>query len=133
MFLKVVRLGTVPNFGRLVIDDLLTCDTLEDEDRFLEAGGIKVPGQTAIPRGTYRVDVTWSPKFGKLLPEVLEVPGFKGIRIHGGVDEEDTEGCILVGLKSGNQLSHGIDTSNKVRKILQAALGRGEEITLEVL
>ena len=50
-----------------------------------------------IPAGTYDVRVSWSPRFKCLLPEVLNVPGRTGIRIHSGNYPKDTSGCILVG------------------------------------
>lgn len=57
----------------------------------------KIPKQTAIPAGRYRLATTWSVRFQEKLPEVKNVPGFTGIRIHAGNGPEDTEGCILVG------------------------------------
>lgn len=71
--------------------------TCEDEDRLLESGGVKVPGETAIPRGKYRVILSYSNRFQRTMPEVLEVPGFEGIRIHGGNTVADTHGCPLLG------------------------------------
>lgn len=73
--------------------------SLEDADRKLEAGGIKVPGQTAIPKGRYRITLDWSPKRNALVPYLLDVPQFIAIQIHGGNRPEDTEGCILLGRK----------------------------------
>ena len=57
----------------------------------------KIPGETAIPRGTYRVFYTWSNHFQKKLPELVLVPGYEGVRIHTGNTDKDTEGCLILG------------------------------------
>lgn len=72
------------------------CYTLEDVVR--PFGALKVLGETAIPAGRYRVDLTWSDRFGWLVPEILGVPDFSGIRFHGGERPADTKGCPLVGM-----------------------------------
>lgn len=69
--------------GHLYADGAYVCDTLEDPVRDLTREK-KVPGQTAIPAGTYDVVVNISPKFRRLLPRLLRVPGFEGILIHRG-------------------------------------------------
>ena len=73
------------------------CDTLEPPWRDYKGGELKVPRKSAVPEGTYPVVVTKSKKFGKYLPLLVGVPGFKGVRIHSGNTVNDTEGCILVG------------------------------------
>jgi acetolactate synthase regulatory subunit len=49
-----------------------------------------------IPAGTYPVERTWSPKFKKFLPEILDVPDRFGIRMHRGTKPEHSQGCILL-------------------------------------
>ena len=73
--------------------------TCEDQDRLLESGAEKVKGETAIPRGKYRVIISFSNRFQRMMPEVLDVPGFAGVRIHGGNTVKDTEGCPLLGME----------------------------------
>lgn len=86
--------GTEYTIGKLYIDGHYLCDTLEDTVR----NGVKIAGKTAIPAGTYQVKKTMSPRFKKILPEILNVPGFTGVRIHAGNTAADTDGCLLLGL-----------------------------------
>lgn len=78
--------------GELSVDGTFQCFTLEDKVR-----SVKIHGKTAIPAGIYEVTITFSDKFRKPLPLLLNVPNFAGIRIHSGNKAADTEGCILVG------------------------------------
>ena len=82
--------------GELWLQDEFQCYTLEDTVRKL-----KIPHVTAIPAGQYEVVMTLSSRFQRILPEILNVPFFTGIRIHGGNKPEDTDGCILVGQNQG--------------------------------
>jgi hypothetical protein len=90
--------------GHLFINDEYFCDTIEDKDRGLddsmtesEIKKIKIKGKTAIPTGEYKLTIDYSPHFGKNCFHILNVKGFDGIRIHSGNDEEDSEGCLIVG------------------------------------
>lgn len=95
MIVKIVRTFKGPEYtiGKLYIDGQYFCDTLEDTIR-----KEKIAGKTAIPAGKYKVKKTYSPRFKKQLPEILNVPNFFGVRIHAGNTAKDTEGCILLGL-----------------------------------
>ena len=57
---------------------------------------MKIKGKTAIPAGKYEVVVTMSNRFKRLMPLLLDVEGFDGIRIHGGNSHDDTDGCLLI-------------------------------------
>lgn len=83
--------------GRLSIDHDFFCFTLEDPPR-----SVKIQHVTAIPAGRYPVYLTYSPRFGKILPLIDRVPGFEGIRIHPGNSAKDTDGCVLVGWRRGD-------------------------------
>lgn len=91
--------------GELFVNGVFLCYTLEDKDRGLKDTDpieyislTKVHSKTAIPYGTYPSLFSMSNRFQRVLPEVLNVPGFKGIRIHAGNTSVDTEGCILLGM-----------------------------------
>lgn len=125
--------------GRLYIDGILECSTLEDQVREIEGQPVglwKIHGETAIPRGTYQVVVTYSNRFKRQLPLLLNVPGFEGVRIHPGNTAADTEGCILVGADDGNWQDAWLGSSkiafNKLFPKIQIALGRGEQVWLTV-
>ena len=99
MIIEIIRDGAgEPNYGQMYLDGALIGQTLEDPDRHLEDGGEKTYGDTAIPRGRYRVILTFSHRFQKLMPEILGVHQFTGVRIHGGNTTVDTLGCPLLGL-----------------------------------
>jgi len=83
--------------GALYVDSVWFCWTLEDVVR-----DVKIPHETAIPFGVYPVTLSLSARFKIELPEVLNVPGFTGIRIHAGNTNKDTDGCVLVGLGRGH-------------------------------
>ncbi len=115
--------------GKLYIDDVLICDTLEDAYRGDDLKYKKVAGQTCIPCGQYEVRMTESPKFKRVLPEIINVSFFTGIRIHNGSTNKDTQGCILVGKKQKDGvLINSRDTLN----YLVNSLSMNKPITLDV-
>jgi hypothetical protein len=120
--------------GIMDIDGVRMGYTCEDVDRHLEQGGTKIPGKTAIPRGTYPVIMSFSNRFQKALPELLDVALFDKIRIHGGNSAADTEGCILLG---GTLIPAGVANCavpvQRVVALLEAAEERGEKSTVEVM
>jgi hypothetical protein len=99
MEIEVVRdtLTDKSSVGSIYVDGLWHCHSLEDRVR----SGPKVQGQTAIPCGRYEVVIDYSNRFKRLMPHILEVPGFTGIRIHKGNTDKDVEGCIAVGAIRG--------------------------------
>jgi len=122
--------------GKLFVNDAYFCDTLEDKDRGLtqsmslsEIRKLKVQDETAIPTGTYKVTVTVSPRFGRLLPRLNDVPGFDGILIHRGNTDKDTSGCILVG---ENKVVGGLINSTLHESKLVELLKSEKDIVIEV-
>lgn len=135
MKLRVERLWKKPAYtvGRLFVDGKLFCDTLEDTVRDL-SNEKKVYGKTAIPYGKYKVVYNWSPKFGRNLPRLLNVPAFEGILIHPGNTADDSAGCILVGRNTEvGRLTESRYTSDKLNVLIEDAQRRGESITIEIV
>jgi hypothetical protein len=127
--------------GTLYIDGVRFCDTIEDTDRGLtqdmsiaEILPIKVMHRTAIPTGTYNVIVNWSPSKKRMLPRLLDVPGFDGILIHRGNTADDSSGCIIVGEnKVKGKVINSTGYEFKSVELLANAQERGDEITIEIV
>lgn len=112
--------------GRLSIDGEDFCWTLEDAVRT----GPKVYGKTAIPAGTYAVKLTMSPRFARILPLLIDVPGFDGVRIHPGNTAADTEGCLLVGTgRTNDAITGSRDAFNALMARLEHAAGIEIEVS----
>ena len=93
------------------------CYTLEDKERL-----VKIKGETAIPTGKYTVIVTMSPRFKKELPLIINVPNFNGVRFHGGNNENDSEGCLLLGMvRHSNAISNCAPAVALVTKMIKEA------------
>ena len=127
--------------GRMEINGRYFCDTLEDTDRGLresmtedEIAALKVKGATAIPTGTYRIDMqTRSPRFGRVLPRLVSVKGYAGVLIHSGNTAADTEGCILVGEnRERGKVLNSRATLEHLLVFLRAAQAKGEDIELTI-
>lgn len=115
--------------GTISCDGVPVCVSLEDRIR---APGVKVPGQTAIPPGRYQVIVSWSERFKRELPLLLDVPMFRGIRIHPGNTAADTEGCILVGIDRGDdQVFRSREAFGRLFPRIVAAVAR-EKVWIEI-
>jgi len=110
--------------GDLFVDGVFFCHTLEDEKR---ADGLKVYGETAIPSGTYNVILSVSNRFKRLMPLLLDVPMFKGIRIHGGNTSKDSHGCPLVAFNTDYKKIWGT-----AEKKLTAKLKEADFITISI-
>ena len=111
--------------GKLYLNGVYFCDTLEDKNRDLNKNGIfdgsekKVYSETCIPFGQYKVIINQSPRFKRLMPRLLNVPHFDGILIHNGVTEKNSAGCILVGSYDGQKLVRSKEIFNKLFEIMK--------------
>jgi hypothetical protein len=138
MKLLLERDVKAPTFtlGRLHVNQIRQFYTCEDAVR--QVAGVpveewKIKGETAIPTGVYRIVVNHSNRFKKKLPQLLDVKGFEGIRIHSGNTKADTEGCILVGT---HRTKEGVANSRFACEVLQneieRAIARGEVVTIQI-
>lgn len=125
--------------GRLLLNGKPWLYTLEDEVREIPGRPVsewKIPKVTAIPRGRYRVILSRSPRFGRVLPEVLNVPGFIGIRFHRLNTAQQSEGCIGVGKSDGNDkdawLGNSAVAEGELVAALQEAINSGRQCWLTV-
>ena len=139
LLVKRFEFGTNYTIGKMYVNDaaLPTCFTLEDRVREIPDVSVwqwKIPKETAIPVGIYKVVIDHSDHFNRELPHILDVPGFTGVRIHQGNSDKDTEGCILVGKywPGGDWISNSALAYVEVAYEIKQALDRGEEVTIEV-
>lgn len=140
LLLRRLHLFDECTIGDLFINGRRECYVLEDTVR--EQPGVpveqwKVPGKTAIPAGRYPVVIDYSNRFKKMMPHILDVPGFSGIRIHSGNTAADTEGCLLTGLTWNTDKPDWVGHSRAAFEMffdeLELALHAGQEcwITIE--
>lgn len=149
MRITVVRIAQRKTYtiGKLYVDGVYCCDTLEDCDRGLDTSmseseirNKKVMHQTAIPTGLYKVDLdTFSQRFGNVtfyrntcggrLPRLLNVKGFEGVLIHCGNTPSDTSGCILVGY---NKVVGKVINSQEAFKKLYNRIWNAKNLYIEI-
>ena len=134
MKIRVVReiFSDTYTHGRLYVDGVFQCYTLEDKDRFLELPqNEKVPGESAIPIGEYKLIIDLSRRFGRIMPHVLDVPRFEGVRIHSGNTSQDTEGCLLVGnVRNRDRVTDSRAAFTSLMDKLEDAYERGQSINI---
>lgn len=126
--------------GNLCVDGVFFCNTLEDTVRdinkngIFDCGEIKIYGETAIPYGEYEIKVTYSPKFKRELPLLLNVPCFEGIRIHRGNTHRDTLGCIIVGEnKKKGMVMNSTQYEIKLVSLLKNEQNKNKKITIKII
>ena len=136
--------------GNWYVSGRKLCNSLEDTDRGLlqsmptgKINQIKIKGATAIPKGTYTVvmsvspkfkDRVWARKYDGLTPEILKVKGFSGVRIHPGNRASDTDGCPLIGDNTAvGRLTNSTKRYYELMEKLMPAWEKGEELILEIV
>ena len=134
MNIEVIRkyLGKDYTVGDLYINGEWFCNTIEDTVRALPSTCPytsknipcrcpgKVANKTAIPEGIYKIIVDYSTRFDRFLPSILNVPHFIGIRIHNGVNQNNSSGCIIVGINSiKGQVTNSTFYMNKLTNLLK--------------
>lgn len=129
---EVYKTGIDYTISKLYIDTVYQCYIMEDVMRKQ-----KVFGKTAIPRGIYDIVITESTRFKRLLPLLVDVENYSGVRIHPGNIPEDTEGCLLPGLNTGMVKGEfGVLQSREAFEMLfkkiQTAFDKEEHITIEL-
>ena len=89
--------------------------------------------ETAIPYGTFKVIVNYSPKFKRELPRLLNVPYFEGILIHNGATQNNSSGCIIVGKNTEvGKVTNSTFYMNNLTALLKAELDKGNSITITI-
>ncbi len=127
LLLKRDLLNESYTLGELYIDGVHFCYTVEDRVRPV---GEKVFGETAIPYGIYKIIVNMSNRFKVLMPLLLNVPNFDGVRIHFGNTENDTNGCVLIGTV---RIPNGVGLSRDCFKRFMKRIEGQKDITIEIV
>jgi hypothetical protein len=140
MMLKLVREKSRGDatLGRLFVNNVFQCYTLEDVVREVKGKPVsawKLARKTAIPSGSYTVTLNMSNRFKRVMPLLLEVPGFAGVRIHAGNSAADTEGCLIVGASrvGYSRVGQSRLAYDRLMALLTAATSRKEKLVIEVV
>ena len=140
LLLKRTALRDTYTIGKLYVDGQYWCDILEPPVRDLNKNGIfdngekKVPGNSAIPYGTYDIVVNISPKFKRLLPRLLNVPHFEGVLIHRGNAVKDTQACLLPGEnRVVGKVLNSTYWEKRITEHLLEAQDRNEDIKIKIV
>lgn len=111
------------DFFTNIIEDQIR--DLNNDGDLNDPGEKKVYGKTAIPKGIYTLVLSYSPKFKRILPRILNVPHFEGILIHNGVDEKSSAGCLILG---DNKVKGKVVNSKKrMEEFIQKLLDSGDK------
>lgn len=126
--------------GNLYINGKFFCNTLEDcvrdinKNGAFDCGEFKIKGHTAIPYGKYEIKITYSPKFKRELPLLLNVPHFEGIRIHRGNTEKDSSGCILPGEnKQKGKVLNSTKYELELTKLIKDCNSKNEKVIIKII
>ena len=144
--IEVTRKWKKPTYtiSKWNVDGKWFCDGIEDRDRGLSNHmsektilECKIFGETAIPTGKYEIKMSYSPKFGKkekyewckgVLPEIVGVKGFSGIRIHAGNTAKDSLGCLIPGRNNKvGWVSNSMNECKKIFPMIQQAIKDGRK------
>lgn len=122
--------------GEMRVNGVHECWVCEDPVREVEGQPVatwKIKGKTAIPRGNYKIIITFSQRFQRDLPLLVDVPGFEGIRIHPGNTPANTEGCLLPGVvRLSKSVGQSKDAFNALFAKIRVAKIKGEPVTIEI-
>ena len=130
--LKPYKKTALSSISKLFVDGIYECDILEDTVR--AANEAKIFGKTAIPAGKYQVVMTMSTRFKRILPLLIGVPGYEGVRIHPGNKPEDTLGCLLPGQECATKdfVAQSNKEFNELMVKLNKAIKAGQKIYIYV-
>lgn len=138
-------LKTDYTIGHLYLKGERLCDILEDPVRdhnkdgdLNDPGEGKIYGNTAIPYGMYEIIMSYSPKFRRYLPLLVNVPHFEGIRIHGTTSKvatnKNTHGCLIPG---ENKVRGGViktlEYEQKIIEVINKHLRIGEKVYINIV